>query len=221
MYRRRPLAQAWLALTLVVGCGPVIRTKWKVERGLARAEAAMAPNRLDYTVYRPSHRVALATSETLKAELAEFKITRVELMRDRHFDTPDGKTPEPGAVAIPPDHSACWVEGLPATGGPLLVNCRLVSFEGKTKDGEAVDIQVRLEVVGSDQRTVASVQVGGRGDATNSRILIAKISERLVNPATQAGSPEERAALKAAFDLGPEARVDVSKESDEITIGAR
>ena len=140
------------------------------------------PNRLDYTVYQPSHRVALATSEVLKAELAEVKIRSVELTQDKHFDTPEGKTPEPGSVAIPDDSSACWLEGLPISKGPILVNCHLVAFAGKTKDGQKVDAAVRLEIVGSDQRTVVSVQVGGHGDARGSKDLIDKISERVQNP---------------------------------------
>ena len=186
--------------------------------GPGKVESALMPNRLDYTVYQPSHRVALATSEVLKAELAEVKIRKVELTRDRNFDTPEGKTPEPGSVVIPDDHPACWLEGLPNSKGPMLVNCQLVAFEGKTKDGRKVDVAVRLEIVGSDQRTVVSVQVGGQGDASGSKDLIDKIAERVQNPSTRPGSPEERAALKAAFDPGRRADIDFSEATGEITI---
>ena len=206
MFRRCLLAVAGLALGLVAGCGPIFRTAWKVERAMGKVEAAWMPNRLDYTVYQPSHRVALATSEALKAELAEVKIRNVELTQDKNFDTPEGKTPVPGSVVIPDGYSACWLEELPTSKGPILVNCRLVAFAGKTKDGQRVDALVRLEIIGSDQRTVVSVQVGGRGDARGSKDLIDKISERVQNPSTRPGSPEERAALKAAFDPGAEGR---------------
>ena len=118
MFRRRSIALAWLTLGLVAGCGPVIRSKWKIERGLAKVEMALMPNRRDFTVYQPSHRVALATNEALKAELAEVRIVKIELSRDKHFNSPDGKTPEPGSVVIPNDYPACWVEGLVDLQGP-------------------------------------------------------------------------------------------------------
>jgi hypothetical protein len=218
MYRRCLPALAGLALGLVAGCGPVVRTAQRIESARVKLEWAMLPNRLDYTVYQPSHRVALATSEALKAELAEVKIRKIELTQDRHFDTPEGKTPVPGSVKIPDDSSVCWLEGLPNSASPILVNCHLVTFAGKTKDGQRVDAAVRLEIVGSDQRTVVSVQVGGHGDARGSKALIDKISERVQNPSTRPGSPEERTALKAAFDPGPRGDIDYSAATGEITI---
>jgi hypothetical protein len=218
MFRRCVLAVAALALGLVAGCGPVLRTSQKIDAALVKAEWAMMPNRLDYRVYQPSHRVALATSEVLKAELAEVKIRNVELTQDKHFDTPEGKTPDPASLTIPDGYPACWVEGLSISKTPILVNCRLVEFAGKTKDGHKVQATVRLEIVGSDQRTVVSVQVGGRGDARGSESLIEKIAERVRNPSTRPGSPEERAALKAAFDPGPKGDVDFSAETGEIAI---
>jgi hypothetical protein len=216
MFRR--CSVAGLVLGLVVGCGPVIRTAQRIDTARTKAEWALMPNRLDYTVNQPSHRVALATFEALKAELAEVKIRNVELTVDKNFDTPEGKAPVMGETAIPNDHPAFWLEGLPNTKGPMLVNCWKVAFAGKTKDGQKVDALVRLEVVSSDRRTVVSVQVGGRGDATGSKNLIDRISERIQNPSVHPGSPEERAALKAAFDPGPKGNVDFSEESGEITI---
>jgi hypothetical protein len=185
---------------------------------MARVESAWMPNRLDYTVYQPSHRVVLATAETLKAELAEVKIRNVVLTQDKHFDTPEGKPPVMGSVKIPDDYPACWVEGLPISPSPTLVNCRHVEFAGKTKDGKRVDAAVRLEIVGSDLRTVVSVQVGGHGDSSGSKDLIDKISDRVQNPSTRPGSPEERAALKAAFVPGPKGDVDFDTTTGEIAI---
>jgi hypothetical protein len=218
MFRRCTLAVAGLALGLLVGCGPVIRTSWKIDAARVKAEWALMPNRLDYTVYQPSHRVALATFETLKAELAEVKIRNVELTVDKNYDTSEGKPPVMGEFEIPKDHPAFWFEGLPDTKAPTLVNCWKVAFSGKTKEGQKVEAQVRLEIVGSDRRTVVSVQVGSRGDATGSKNLIDRISERIQNPSTRPGSPEESAALKAAFDPGPKGMIDVSEETGEITI---
>lgn len=140
------------------------------------------------------------------------------MTQDRHFDTPEGKTPMPGSFAIPDNYSACWLEGLPNVASPALVNFRLVEFAGKTKDGKKVEVAVRLEIVGSDQRTVVSVQVGGHGDPSGSKGLIEKIAERIQNRSTRPGSPEERAALKAAFAPGPKGKVDVSAATGEVTI---
>lgn len=218
MDRRCLLALAGPALVVVAGCGPVVRSAWKVERAAQRVETALTPNRVDDMVYQPSHRVALATLEALRAELAEVKVRRVELTRDRHYDTPEGKPPAPGTVAIPGDAAVCWLDGLPDAAGPALVNCQLVAFAGKTKDGQKVDATVRLEVVGSDQRTVVSVQVGGRGDATGSRSLMDRIAAQLRSPATRPGSPEERAALRAAFIPASKGNVADSAASGEITI---
>jgi hypothetical protein len=220
MSRWGSIAVSALALGLLDGCGPVFRTADRVQTALVKAEWAMMPNRLEYSVYQPSHRIALSTSEVLKAELAEFKIRKIELTRDSNFDTPEGKPPELGSFEIPKGHSACWFEGLPDSKAPMLVNCRLVSFSGKSKAGEKVDGEVRLEVHGSDQSTVVSVQVGGRGDATRTKQLIDRITERVQNPSTSPGSPEESAALKALFDLGPKSKVDFSASTGEITIKA-
>ena len=218
MFRRCLLAVAGLALGLVAGCGPIFRSADRIQTVQRKVESALMPNRLDYTVYQPSHRVALAASEALKHELAEVKILNIELTQDKHFDTPEGKTPEPGSVVIPDDYPAFWLDGLSISKSPILANCRLVEFAGKTKDGRKVDASVRLEIVDSDRRTVVSVQVGGRGDARGSKVLIDKISARVQNPSTRPGSPEERAALKAAFDPGPKSDVDFSAATGEITI---
>ncbi len=204
MIRRCLLAVAGLplALALSAGCGPVFRTAQKVDAVLGKAELAWMPNRLEYTVYQPSHRVALATFETLKAELAEVKVGDFELSRDNRYNTPEGKMPKPGDVRIPVEYPAFWMDGLDAAGS-VLVNCRSVDFSGKTKDGEAVVASVRLEIVGSDQRTVVSVQVGRRGDPKATKDLIGKISERVHEPKLKPGSPEEQASLNIVFGHRP------------------
>ncbi len=218
MFRRCLLAIAGPALVLAAGCGPVVRTTWKVQAALARAELAWMPNRLDFTMHQPTHRVALAAFEVLKAELAEARIRDVELTRDGNYNTPEGKPPARGSVTIPDDYPAFWLEGLPGSPGPALVNCRLVTFSGKTKEGEKVEVEIRLEIAGSDHRTEGSVRVGGHGDVTKPRLLIDRITERVHNPSARPGSPEEAAALKAAFDPGPKGKVDVSGERGEIAI---
>lgn len=196
MLRRGVFAVAMLALGLglAAGCGSLMVA-------IERHEPFWLPHRLDWTVYQPSHRVALATLETLKAELSEVKVTEERLSQDDRFDTPDGHSPKPGAIEIPADYPAFWVEGFVSE--PTIVNCRYFELEGKTKDGKRVDVVVRLEVIGkTEQHTVVSVQVGRKGDQAFSQDLIGKISDRVQQRAVKPGSPEERTALNAAF--GPQ-----------------
>jgi hypothetical protein len=214
MIRRCLLAVAGLSLSLALsaGCGPILRSAEKVDVVLRKAEMALMPNRLEYTVYQPSHRVALATLDVLKAELAKVEIHDIELSQDNHFNPPDGKKPGPGDVRIPDDYPAFWIDGLSPI-GPVLVNCRSVDFEGQTKDGMAVVASVRLEIVATDQRTVVSVQVGRRGDTKPTEALIDKISAKVLEPTYKPGSPEERAALNAAF--APRLGTDEEKFLDD------
>ena len=208
MIRRCLLAVAGLSMALAAGCGSMMLASQGVPIWLR--------HRLDWTVYQPSHRVALATFEVLKAELAEVKIVDEELTRDDHFNSPDGKTPKPGEVKIPDDYPAFWLdEFLP--GLPMIVNCRYVVIEGKTKDGKRVDVVVRLEIVSSDQRTVVSVQVGHKGeDDKITKKLIDKISERVHQPTLKPDSPEEHAALVAALGLRPSNDWDMDGTTGEI-----
>jgi hypothetical protein len=171
--------------------------------GAMQGQPVWLTHRLDWTVYQPSHRVALATYEALKGELAEVKVLNVELTQDDHFNPPGGGMPKPGDVKIPEDYPAFWADWLNPK-GPVIVNCRYCDFEGKTKDGRKVEAVVRLEIMGSDQRTVVSVQVGRKRDDKATKVLIDKISDRVHNqPILKPGSPEERTALKDAFGPRP------------------
>jgi hypothetical protein len=204
MFRRSLLAVAGLAMALglAAGCGPIFRSTQKVEAALQKAELALMPNRLDYTVYQPPHRVALATYEVIKAEFVEVKVRDIDLTLDDHFNTPDGKMPKPGEAKIPDDYPACWLDGLNPT-GPVIVNFRSCEFEGKTKDGQWVEAVVRLEIMGSDMRSVVSAQVGRMGDQKATKSLIDKICIRIREPRTKPGSPEELTALNDAFAPKP------------------
>ena len=196
MIRKCCFALAGLALALAAGCGSLMI-------GAMQGQPVWLTHRLDWTVYQPSHRVALATYEALKAELDEVKVVDIELTQDDHFNPPGGGMPRLGDLKIPDDYPAFWADGLNPN-GPVLVNCRSCDFAGKTKDGRKVEAVVRLEIMGSDQRTVVSVQVGRKRDDKASKALIDKISERVHNqPILKPGSPEERAALNKAFGPGP------------------
>lgn len=198
MIRRCLLALGVLALALGAGCGSLMIAAME-------GEPVWLRHRLDWTVFQPSHRVAIATLEVLKTELAEVKIVADELTRDDHFNTPDGKTPKPGEIKIPDDYPAFWLDGV--EDHPVIVNCRLAVFEGKTKDGQKVDAVVRLEIVGkTEEHTVVSVQVGHWGDEKSNKAtkaLIDKISEKVLQPSYVPGSPAERNVLNAAFEPRP------------------
>jgi hypothetical protein len=214
MLRRCLLAVAGLALALTAGCGSMMIAAMD-------GEPVWLRHRLDWTVYQPSHRVALATLEVLKTELAEAKIVDEELTEDKRFNTPDGKTPKPGEVRIPDDYPAFWLDGL-VDQRPMIVNCRFCDIRGKTKDGKPVEAVVRLEIVGkSEQHTVLSIQVGRKGDEKSNKAtkdLIDKISDRVLQPKLPPGSPEERAALSTAFSRQPADNVDYVVASGEIRI---
>jgi hypothetical protein len=196
MIRRCLLAVAGLSLALAAGCGSMMLAAQE-------GEPVWLLHRLNWTVYHPSHQVALATLEVLKeAKLDGVRIVADELTLDKRFNTPDGKVPKPGAVRIPEDYPAFWLDGLDDQ--PVIVNCRFCSIEGKTKDGKMVYAVVRLEIVGkSEQHTVVSVQVGRKGDEKLTKSLIDKISNRVLEPQLKPGSPEERAALNEAFKPRP------------------
>jgi hypothetical protein len=196
MIRRCLLAVAGLSLALAAGCGSMMLAA-------REGEPVWLLHRLNWTVYQPSHRVALAALEVLKeAKLTDVRIASDELTLDTHFNTPDGKVPKPAAVRIPEDYPAFWLDGF--DDHPMIVNCRFCSIEGKTKEGKMVYAVVRLEIVGkSEQHTVVSVQVGRKGDEKLTKSLIDKISNRVLEPKIQPGSPEERAALNDAFKPRP------------------
>ena len=210
MGRRCVLGAAGLALALALaGCGTMMLA--------AKGEPIWLRHRLDWTVYQPSHRVALATYEVLKEELATVKILDEELSQDDRFNTADGKTPKPGDIKIPDDYPAFWIDSFIPGNKPLIVNCRYLYLEGKTKDGKRVDALVRLEIVGtSEQHTVVSLQVGRKGDEKLTKALIDKISGRVQGPQSPPGSAEERAALTAAFGVMPDADWDVDSTTGLI-----
>jgi hypothetical protein len=196
MIRRCLLAVAGLTLALAAGCGSMMLAA-------REGEPVWLLHRLNWTVYQPSHRVALATLQVLKeSDLTDVKIVADELTLDNRYNTPDGKVPKPGDIKIPDEYPAFWLDGF--DDHPRIVNCRFCSLEGKTKDGKMVYAVVRLEIVGkSEQHTVVSVQVGRKGDEKLTKSLIDKISSRVLEPKIIPGSPEERTALNDAFKPRP------------------
>jgi hypothetical protein len=207
MGRRCVLGAVGLALALA-GCGTM--------KLAAKGEPVWLRHRLDWTVYQPSHRVALAAYEVLKEELGEVKVANEELSQEDRFNV-DGKTPNPGEVKIPDDYPAFWMDSFDPAEKPLLVNCRYVDLEAKTKDDKSVEVIIRLEIVGkTEQHTVVSVQVGHKGDEKLTKGLIDKISGRVQEPKSPPGSAEERAELTAAFGYGTQDNWDMDATTGEI-----
>jgi len=192
MIRRCLIAVAGLSIALATGCGSMMLAA-------REGEPVWLIHRLNWTVYQPSHRVALATLEALKdSNLSDVRIVADEVTVDPRFNTAQGKAPRPEDVKIPEDYPAFWLDGL--DDHPLIINCRYCSFEAKTKDGKIVHAVVRLEIIGkSEQHTVVSVQVGRKGDEALTKSLIDKISGKVFEPKILPGSPEERTALNEAF----------------------
>jgi hypothetical protein len=193
MWRRCAIVVAVAGLALMAGCGSMILA---VQEG----EPIWLLHRVWRIVPEPSHQVALATLEVLKAELTDVKIVEEELSAEDRFNPPDGKPPKPDNVDIPVEYPAFWLDGLIFNeSGPGIYNCRFCAFEGKTKDGRMVDAVVRMESEGSEKHSVVSLQVGRKGDKEASKALLDKIADRAAHPTLAPGSHEERAALSAAF----------------------
>ena len=131
MVRRWWRAVAGLSLVLVTGCGSLMIA-------LERGEPIWLLHRVDYTVDVPSHRVALATLDVFKEELAEVQVDDIELTPDDRFKTPDGQPLQPGPI---------WTltHDVDAQVRYLLDNCRQRTYED-------VDGLLRLQPAYAQQR---------------------------------------------------------------------
>jgi hypothetical protein len=188
---RRCLIAVLVAFACLPGCGLGLRKMVGEPRIGAWTEST--------THKEPPHRVALATLEAMRAELAsadfakgqdsEFAVAR-DLMR------PGMKIPRPGEP-VPADYPAFWVDWTAKDDGHKQRNLVVLvqaHFEGQTRDGRPVQITVRRDV-----ETVVTVKVGKHGDPKLSRLLGERISERLAHPLHRPGSSEEAETLRAFF----------------------
>ena len=208
MMRRCVIVTAVAAIVSVVGCGRMMLVQY--------GEPVWLLHRVNRTFDQPSHRVALATYEVLKAELTSVGMVDEELTQDDRFDKPDGKTPAPGEIQIPDDAPAFWMKGLST--GPIIVNLRSFELAGKDRLGRVVQVVVRIGLETPEPDSVVSIQVGERGDDRASNALIDKIAERLAHPTYKLGSAEERQALQALFLSEPGEADGKSKASREFRI---
>ena len=188
---RRCLMAVLVVAACLPGCGLGLRKMAGGPRTGAWTEST--------TYKEPPHRVALATLEAMRAELAsaDFATGRdSEFAVARDLMKPGMKIPRPGDP-VPPDYPAFWVDWTAKDDGHKernLVVLVQAHFEGQTRDGRPVQVHVKC-----DLETVVTVQVGRHGDPKVGRLLGERISERLAHPLHPPGSPEEAETLRAFF----------------------
>lgn len=212
MMRRCVAVIAMTAVVSVAGCGAMMLA-------VSEGEPFWLLHRVNRPFVQPSHRVALATYEVLKAELTSVEIDDEEMTPDDQFDKPGGKTPMPGEIEIPDDVPAFWLKVL--NFGPAIVNLRTCELMGKDRHGREVFAVVRIGSRGPKLNTVVSIQIGRRGDEKASRALLDKIAERVAHPSYKPGSPEERQALQDLFNPEPGEANGKARAFDKVELRLR
>jgi hypothetical protein len=170
------------------GCGMAMR---KIQR-----EELIAIESVSRSFPEPSHRVALAAFEAMRAELASAEFAKdSEFFPAPKLKKKDGSEPREGQP-LPPNYPGLWVEwkskGKAVTSLLSLGACH---FKGETRAGQAVTVEVQAQA----DVTLVTVHIDNSGDKSASRALLDKVSERLAHPATSPGSTEESATFKAFF----------------------
>ena len=192
MNRTRSL-MAILGLSILTGCGLAMR---KME-----GEPLWQVGTATRTFIEPSHRVAIAALEAMRAELASADLAAD---RDLAFSPADelckadGSYPVEGELGLPPNHPAFWMDlpdrpGLP----PRRIPARLLStyLVGRARDGRPVEVAVRF----AGAETLVTAHVGRAGDSELSKALFDRIADRLAHPAYPVGSRDEAEAFRAFF----------------------
>jgi hypothetical protein len=159
-------------------------------------EELIALESVSRTYQEPSHRVALATFEAMRSELAS-----AEFAKDSEF-LPGPKPRNPNAPLfsdgkpLPPNFPAFWVE-YQSSGQKIskLLTLGACHFAGKTRYGKPVTVEVRFQ---PPEGTTVTVHIDG-DDRSASKVLLQVVEERLAHPANPPGSLEEAATLKAFF----------------------
>ena len=185
----RKLSIVCLFLVAVpVGCGLPTRKLQRAELIAMESVSRMYPV--------PSHRVALATFEAMRSELASAEFAR----DSEFFSGPKPKNPgDPGPSAgqpLPTNFPGVWVEyRAGGTKVDRLLTLGACHFVGKTRTGQAATVEVLNQPGGS----TVTVHVDGDADRSVSKLLLDKVADRLAHPANPAGSPEEASTFKAFF----------------------
>lgn len=177
-----------LGLGLLGGCGMEVRR--------AQREEMIALESVHRTFNEPSHRVALATFEAMRNELAS-----AEFSKDSEFRPgPKPRNPKAPLFAdgkpLPPNFPAFWVE-YQSSGKKIsnLLTLGACHFVGKTRQGRNVTVELNFQ---PPEGTIVTVHIDG-DDRSASKALLDQVNDRLANPASPPGSLEEAATLKAFF----------------------
>jgi hypothetical protein len=176
---RRGLLMVLVALGTMPGCGMAVR---KLD-----AESLTAATTAVRSFPESPHRVALATFEAIRGELAS-----AEFAGNSEF----APFPKPREGDLPANFPAFRLEW--STGGKpvrALVMLKSVRFEGKAKDGRPVEVGVAAQ----PGETLVTIHFDQLGDRMYSIYLFDQVARRLAHPTYPPGSAEEAAAFQAFF----------------------
>ena len=173
---------------MLSGCGMQMRRLQEQEMVMMESVSRSYP--------APSHRVAVATFEAMRRELASS-----DFSSDSEF-LPGPKPKNPNAPRftegkpLPPNFPAFWVDY--QAGGQRVSQLLMLGachFKGKTRQGRDVTVDIRFT---PGDGTVVTVHIDG-DDRSASKSFLATVEDRLNNPSNPPGSLEEAAMLKAFF----------------------
>jgi hypothetical protein len=186
MWRRCTIAVA-VILGSMPGCGMAVRR--------ADEETLAAATTLTRSFSESPHRVALATFETMRSELASAGFAKdSEFSPTPRLVKKDGTKPKEGE--LPPNSPAFWLEW--KNNGQSfreLVSLRAAHFAGKASDGRSVEVGVTA----APGETMLTIRFDKLGDRMFSQHLADRVANRLAHPDYTPGSLEEAAAIKAFF----------------------
>lgn len=161
------------------GCGMGVR---KLD-----AEALAAATTAVRSFPEPPHRVALATFEVMRVELAS-----ADFAGNAEF----APFPPPRNGEVPPKFPAFRLEWM-NDGKPVRawVALKTVKFAGKARDGRPVEVGVSSQ----SGETLVTIHIDQLGDRMVSNDLFDRVAQRLSHPPHPPGSPEEAATFQAFF----------------------
>jgi hypothetical protein len=177
-----------VALGAISGCGLQMR---KIQR-----EEMIAIESVTRSFPQAPHRVALATFEAMRAELASSEFAK----NSEFYPGPKPKNPNAplfkDGQPLPPNFPAFWVE-FESSGQKVskLLTLGACHFVGKTKQGRAVTVELQNQPDG----TTVTVHIDKDDIRTASKQFLEQVADRLAHPVYPPGSVEEAAMLKAFF----------------------
>jgi hypothetical protein len=189
-----------LGLALLPGCG---MTQRKLQR-----EEMISIESVSRSFHEPAHRVAVATFEVMKAELASAGFAR----NCEFFPFPTPKSPGASLPVkgqpLPANFPGFWLEY--QAGDKSVSNLLILGschFSGQTHQGQAVTVEIQSQPDG----TIVTVHID-RADKSISRAFLEQVTGRLAHPSKPPGSLEEAADFQAFFG-GVQSKSDAKPKS--------